>query len=302
MILSCRHTIAKWCRVSNDIDVIHAHPVATVRRPSAMARGWPVMNQEPLDLDELGRFALHVWQYREGELVALTDPPRRPPRPLPRHVGGRADHVGRAGRADRTPRALVARVAARSGRGAACCTSDDGGDVRTDAPRGPRSSPTRTAASSSPPARSPAAVAPEFVDSSGRGLPVRASACPTTRRGPAAPTRPNAPSDLGPARCSSRCCWRRSTAWSAKLEAGARVADVGCGGGLALTTMARRLPRLAVSWAIDPSRHARRLAARDKVAERAIWTTSSWSTTGGEELPRDGPASTSCSPSTASTT
>jgi 2-polyprenyl-3-methyl-5-hydroxy-6-metoxy-1,4-benzoquinol methylase len=70
-----------------------------------------------------------------------------------------------------------------------------------------------------------------------------------------------------------------------KLERGARVADVGCGGGVALFALARRFPR-STFQGYDPSRHAIELA-QQRQAENGLDNVAFFCE-GGEALPADG--------------
>jgi 2-polyprenyl-3-methyl-5-hydroxy-6-metoxy-1,4-benzoquinol methylase len=67
-----------------------------------------------------------------------------------------------------------------------------------------------------------------------------------------------------------------------KLEAGARVADVGCGAGIALIALAGNYPRSRFQG-FDPSRHAIE-RARTNVAEAGL-SNVELEVAGGEELP-----------------
>ena len=98
-----------------------------------------------------------------------------------------------------------------------------------------------------------------------RGVPHRASASRTTRSAPRAPRASSAASRRGSARCSCRSRSRSSTASARKLEAGAKVADVGCGAGVALLEMAKAFPR-STFHGYDISRHALARAEENRAA------------------------------------
>lgn len=70
----------------------------------------------------------------------------------------------------------------------------------------------------------------------------------------------------------------------AKLEAGATVADVGCGSGVALLTMASAFPKSEFQG-FDPSRHAI-ARATDRLREAGLRNLR-FAVAGGEELPRE---------------
>ena len=110
---------------------------------------------------------------------------------------------------------------------------------------------------------------------------------------------------------ASRACWRRGSApcWCrsrcraldgvvAKLDAGAKVADVGCGAGVALIEMAKAYPR-SQFHGYEISEHALARAERNR---RRPGSPTSPSTTPTATRCRRTAASTSSPPSTASTT
>jgi len=70
----------------------------------------------------------------------------------------------------------------------------------------------------------------------------------------------------------------------AKLEAGAKVVDIGCGAGVTLTTIAEAFPN-STCVGYDPSRHAIDLAEQ-RSADMGH-TNTSWVAAGGEDLPAD---------------
>ena len=102
------------------------------------------------------------------------------------------------------------------------------------------------------------AVAAAAARACSSGCPRRfapASACPTTPSGPRAPTASSAcwRPGFAPCSCRSRCRARRRRAPSSRR--GAKVADVGCGAGVALIEMAKAFPR-SEFHGYDISRHA----------------------------------------------
>ncbi len=241
------------------------------------------MSATPLDLDELARFALHVWQYREGELVALMV-----------HLGDRLglyramwdagpvtsdDLAARTGLHERWLREWLRGQAA-----ARLLHSDDGLTFEL-TPEGAEVLANEDGSLFFAAGAFGGGIPPDFVDSlaeafhTGVGLPYdalgTAGAHQTERT-------------LGP--------WTRQMLVPVllaaldgvvpKLEAGARVADVGCGGGLALTTMAATFPASRFVG-IDPSRHALGLAA-EKV-EAAGLDNVELVHAGGDELAAHGP-------------
>ena len=234
------------------------------------------------DPDELARFALHVWQYREGELVALMI-----------HLG---DRLGLYRAMWETGPLTSSELAERTGlherwlrewlrgQAAADLLRSDDGETFELTPEGAEVLANEGGSLFFAAGAFAGGMSPDFVDSladafrTGIGLPYDAlgtgGAHQTERT-------------LGP--------WTRQMLVPVllaaldgvvpRLEAGARVADVGCGGGLALTTMAAAFPESRFVG-IDPSRHALGLAA-EKVAARGL-TNVELVHAGGDELAAHG--------------
>ena len=203
--------------------------------------------------DDVVDVALKVWNYKMGEQVVAARPPRRRARPLPGHAGRRPADLGRAGRAHRAGRALVrewlrANAAAEllvtdadgvrfelTDAAAAVLADEDGSEWFAAGAFSHRSRP-RWCDGMAEPFRT------------GVGLPYDAfgaAGAHSTAR------------SLGPwvrAALVPRLLPRLDGVVE-KLEAGARVADVGCGGGVALEALARAFPRSRFAG-FDPSHHA----------------------------------------------
>ena len=236
----------------------------------------------PLDRDQVNAFAFQVWSYKQGEMVSLMI-----------HLGDRLGlYRAMDGAGPLTPAELAQRAGGLAERWvqewlrgqAAAKLVDYRGDDRFElTPTGAAVSPTRAAASRSPPAPSAAASRPRWSI----GWPTRsapASASPTTCRARTPRIAPSACS--GPGR-GSRWCPTILPALDGvvpKLERGAHVLDVGCGAGVAIFAMAKAFPK-SVFDGYDLSHHA--VARARETAARTGFSNVEFFERRGEEVPPD---------------